>query len=255
MKIQSSLSTTVPLFACSIIGIVVLASCGRIHRARMPVSDSLLQTTDVYPISKENGHLKFGDYIVTGKSGWDSSNSWRVFGTIGKDTYKMPVTISLQDQNGAVWKGQCAYSYSSTGVDSGRHWNIDLNIKEGLVCEYIDVKTNAQAGVLEIHPTKKENSLAYFYSGSFKSGVNSLVDFEAAGEGTVDRPAGFKILLKGSEAGAIQTAISGSPTLWMPKTASAEERLAIVLTTPILIRFESPRSQFQRDQLTSPRTP
>ncbi len=141
--------------------------------------------------------------------------------------------------------------YSAIGVDPG--WQ--LNIKEGLACEYVAVKTNEPAGVLEIHPTEKENSLAYFYSGSFHSGTNSVVDFETVGEGSPGRPAGFRIMLKGSEAGAIQTFISGSPTLWMPKTATPEERLAIALATPILLRFESPRSQVRHDRLTTPNTP
>jgi len=148
MKIKSSFSTIISPLAFSVIGIVLSTGCGSIHRPRMPVSDSLLQATDTYPVSKENGRLQFADYTATMKSGWDSSNSWRVFG-IGKDTYQMPVIITLQDQTGAAWKGQCAYSYSAVGVDPG--W--EFNIKEGLACEYMDVKTNAVVGIpLSLQP-------------------------------------------------------------------------------------------------------
>jgi hypothetical protein len=222
----------------------ILVSCG-IHLVRIPVSENVAQTTDVLPIQ---GHFKFtgytydfGEYHGERKNGWSHSRRWRVF-SVGKDTFRRPFQVSLNDKDGSEWISQCAYSYSALGVGS----TLQILPKESLVCEFVGSNESQPTGMLEIH--ESHEGVLLRYEGTLKFGQNVAMDLKSihhsadGGFGT-SHPLGFEILNKGQQVGAVQLSSTGRATIWMPKTLSSDERLALALATPIIADFQEPRAQ------------
>jgi len=224
--------------------IASLSAGGCIHpiQLRIPVDDKVQNSSEIIPVIHSQRTLmsstaQYAEFTAGFKNTFQADKNQEGFSRDFREVDKM----TLHAATGEDWQIQCTIEVSASGIV--KHLESIDDQRE--TCDYVQLGKTESFGKLEIEYVPSENwKTRGGYQGRFVEGEKVIVEFRSiqrdAGGRAIPATIGFDILINGQPVGAIQEFITKDPKIWMPKTISARERLAIALAAPPLLRFERP---------------
>ena len=220
--------------------VLLLSACKAIHLATIKVDPTIEQSTTAVPVQLKmhfsNRSFKFAEFEGEAFKG-RKNETYEKFSVINEGSAEASDTFKLASQSGEKWRGVCHFSSQWKGVQS-----IQFSWGSSSKCEYFEDGGTNSIGVLEFTEYPEDlpgSTVLAKYSN--KSGLS--IEFhsihQSADGPMFTTPIGFDIWMNNKNVGAISCAGTSEPKIWMPKSITPAQRLAIALSLWPLITYES----------------